>query len=250
METKKLKGMVFAALFAAMTAAVAWFKIPLPFTPVPITLQTLMVLLSGAMLGSYYGALAMIIYLILGAIGLPVFAGGSSGIGSLLGPTGGYLFSYPIAAFIVGKMTEKKQLNIFLRYFSFAAIIIFVFIVLLDSSMKLGIMKLGDKAMISLLSGQQRLFLIIISIAVIVFLLFLIFYAKKSKLFSTYMLLAMFAGTLVIYLLGSLQGKLVTGLPWNAIFVGWVLPFIVGDTIKLLLAAYLAKSIEISRYMK
>ena len=79
MEKNKLKGMVFAALFAALTGAVAWFKIPLPFTPVPITLQTLMVLLSGAMLGAYFGALSMILYLIVGAIGLPVFAGGSSG---------------------------------------------------------------------------------------------------------------------------------------------------------------------------
>src|SRR3712207_1750584 len=100
----KLKGMIFAALFAALTAACAWFKVPLPFTPVPITLQTLAVLLSGAMLGAYYGALSMIIYLILGAIGLPVFAGGGSGFGSLLGPTGGYLLSYPIASFVVGKM--------------------------------------------------------------------------------------------------------------------------------------------------
>ena len=74
MDNKKLKGMVFAALFAALTGAVAWFKIPLPFTPVPITLQTLAVLLRGAMLGAYFGALSMIIYLILGSIGLPVFA--------------------------------------------------------------------------------------------------------------------------------------------------------------------------------
>src|SRR3989338_5867789 len=117
MERYKLKGMVFAALFAALTGAVAWFKIPLPFTPVPITLQTLMVLLSGAMLGSYYGALSMIIYLILGALGLPVFAGGSSGVGALLGPTGGYLFSYPVAAFFIGKMLEKRKLSRFLKYF-------------------------------------------------------------------------------------------------------------------------------------
>src|SRR3989344_7330870 len=133
MEKNKLKGMVFAALFAALTAAVAWFKIPLPFTPVPITLQTLMVLLSGAMLGSYYGALAMIIYLIVGAIGLPVFAGGSSGIGVLLGPTGGYLFSYPIAAFITGKMLEKKKLSRFLKYASFIAVSMLVVVTFLDS---------------------------------------------------------------------------------------------------------------------
>ena len=131
MEKQKLKGMVFAALFAALTGVVAWFKIPLPFTPVPITLQTLLVLMSGAMLGAYYGALAMIIYLILGAIGLPVFAGGSSGVGALLGPSGGYLLSYPIAAFVIGKMLEKKKLSKFLKFISFALIIILVVLALL-----------------------------------------------------------------------------------------------------------------------
>src|SRR3989344_147601 len=129
MEKTKLKGMIFAALFAALTGAVAWFKIPLPFTPVPITLQTLVVLLSGAMLGPYYGALSMILYIIVGSLGLPVFAGGSSGIGALLGPTGGYLFSYPFASFVIGKMLEKKNINKFLKYFSFIAIIVFVVIV-------------------------------------------------------------------------------------------------------------------------
>ncbi len=268
MEKNRLKGMVFAALFAALTAAVAWFKIPLPFTPVPITLQTLVVLLSGAMLGSYYGALSMIIYLAVGAIGLPVFAGGASGIGVLLGPTGGYLVSYPIASFVIGKMLEKKNLSGFLKYFSFIAIIIFVLIVFLDSLLKIGVMKLGDKIMVSILSEQQRIILVIVSFVVILSLLLLIFYLKtdknqrflwhrkskgfsrESKSFSIDTIFAMFAGTLIIYILGSIQGKLVTGLPWSAIFVGWVLPFIVGDTIKLLLAAYIAKNVDISKYMK
>ena len=293
MEKEKLKGMVFSALFAALTAAVAWFKIPLPFTPVPITLQTLIVLLSGAMLGSYYGALSMIIYIAVGAIGLPVFAGGASGIGVLLGPTGGYLFSYPIAAYVIGYMTEKKVIDKlqkyslaiimavfmfiifayydflsfvgiflliwfvviflfgkFLKYFSFFIIVFFVLIVFLDSLLKIGIMKLGDKVMISILSEQQRIILAIVGLIVILLLLFLIFYSKKSKLFSSDTILAMFAGTLIIYILGSVQGKIVTGLPWGAIFVGWVLPFIVGDTIKLLLAAYIAKNVDIKNYMK
>ena len=250
MEKNKLKGMVFASLFAALTAAVAWFKIPLPFTPVPITLQTLVVLLSGAMLGAYYGALAMILYITVGALGLPVFAGGGSGFGALLGPTGGYLFSYPIAAFVIGKMLEKKNLTTFLKYFSFAVIIGVVAIVLLDSTLKIGIMKFGDKVMISILSQQQRIILVIVSVLVLLALLLLIFYLKKSRTFSIDVILAMFAGTLIIYLLGSIQGKLVTGLPWSTIFVGWVLPFIVGDTIKLLLAAYIAKNVEIDKYMK
>src|SRR3989338_2599379 len=256
MEKAKLKGMVFAALFAALTGAVAWFKIPLPFTPVPITLQTLMVLLSGAVLGAYYGGLSMIVYLILGAIGLPVFAGGSSGIPALLGPTGGYLLSYPVAAFVVGKMIEKKKLNAFVRYFSFGAVVTLAAVVLADSIYGMGIMKLWDDAsksyvpMVGLLSQNQRMVLIAFSVAVLAVLLFLVIRLKKTKSFSTDTILAMFAGTLVIYLMGSVHGKLATGLPWSAIFVGWVLPFIIGDILKLLLAAWIAKNIGIKSYMK
>ena len=256
MERTKLKGMVFAALFAALTGAVAWFKIPLPFTPVPITLQTLMVLLSGAMLGAYYGALSMITYLILGAIGLPVFAGGSSGVAALLGPSGGYLFSYPVAAFVIGYMLQKKKLNAFIRYFSFAVILILTAVVAVDSIFKIGIMKLWDKVtssyvpMVDLISQQQRIMLIIFSAAVFVGLILLAVYLKKSKSIPFDTALAMFAGTLIIYIIGSVQGKLVTGLPWSAIFVGWVLPFIIGDTIKLIIAAYISKSIDINNYMK
>jgi len=256
MEKNKLKGMIFSALFAALTGAVAWFRIPLPFTPVPITLQTLMVLISGAMLGPYYGALSMIIYLMLGAIGLPVFAGGSSGVAALLGPTGGYLFSYPVAAFVVGFMLQKKKLNAFVRYFSFAIILALTAVVAIDSVFKIGIMKLWDSAtksyvpMISLISQQQRLMLVIFSIAVFLGLIALAFYLKKSKSIPFDTALAMFAGTLIIYIMGSVQGKLVTGLPWSAVFVGWVLPFIIGDTLKLLVAAWIAKNINIGKYMK
>lgn len=256
MDRTKLKGMVFAALFAALTGAVAWFKIPLPFTPVPITLQTLMVLLSGAMLGAYYGALAMIIYLILGAIGLPVFAGGSSGVAALLGPTGGYLFSYPVAAFVIGYILQKKKLNAFIRYFSFAVILALTAFVALDSVFKMGIMKLWDTAtksyvpMIELISQQQRMMLMIFSLAVFIGLILLVFYLKKSKSVPFDIALAMFSGTLIIYVMGSIQGKLVTALPWSAVFVGWVLPFIIGDILKLLVAAWIAKNMNIGKYMK
>ena len=248
--------MVFAALFAALTGAVAWFKIPLPFTPVPITLQTLMVLLSGAMLGPYYGALSMIIYLILGAIGLPVFAGGSSGIGALFGPSGGYLLSYPIAAFVIGYMLQKKKLSVFVRYFSFAIILLLTAIVAIDSTMKIGIMKLWDATtksyvpMVNLISQEQRMMLITLSAIVFLGLVALAFYLSRSKSMSLDTILAMFAGTLVIYAMGAIQGKFVTGLPWSAVFVGWVLPFIIGDTIKLLIAALIAKSIDMKKYMK
>lgn len=248
--------MIFAALFASLTAAVSFFKIPLPFTPVPITLQTLMVLLSGAMLGSSYGALAMIIYLLLGAIGLPVFSGGSSGLGALLGPTGGYLLSYPIAAFVIGQMIKTKKITGFLKYFSFLTILSLILIVFMDAAFKLGIMKLWNAAaksyvpMISLITDTQRTILIIISLAVLSLLLFLIYYAKKSRKFSLDTIFAMFTGTLIIYIMGVAQGMIVTHLGLSAIFVGWVLPFIIGDTIKLLLAVWITRSIDINKYLK
>ena len=85
---------------AALTAVMAQITIPIP--PVPFTMQVLAVVLSGLLLGPRYGALAQIIYLLLGAIGLPVFAGLKGGLGILLGPTGGYLISYPFAAAVAG----------------------------------------------------------------------------------------------------------------------------------------------------
>lgn len=82
-------------------------SIPLPFTPVPLTLQTLVVMLAGAALGSRRGALAMLLYLVEGATGLPVFASGGGLAYLLLSPTAGYLWSYPVAAFVVGFLCER-----------------------------------------------------------------------------------------------------------------------------------------------
>jgi len=86
--------------FALLTAVGALIRIPLPFTPVPITLQTLFVLLAGVYLGGRDGAMSQLAYLGFGAIGLPLFAGS----GGLLGATGGFLLSFPIAAWLVGSL--------------------------------------------------------------------------------------------------------------------------------------------------
>jgi len=91
--------------FSVLIALCARLQVDLPFTPVPITLQTLAVMLAGAALGSRRGALAMLLYLAEGASGLPVFAKGG-GLIYLAGPTAGYLWSYPIAAFVVGLLCE------------------------------------------------------------------------------------------------------------------------------------------------
>ena len=100
-----------AVLFAAvLTAAAAQISVPLPFTPVPFTLQPLVVLLAGAALGSRLALTSQLLYLAAGAAGLPVFAASPAlpqGFARLIGPTGGYLMSYPIAAFVAGLLAER-----------------------------------------------------------------------------------------------------------------------------------------------
>lgn len=102
------RGLALIIAFSLLTALAAQVAIPLPWTPVPITGQTFAVLLTGALLGSRLGALAMIAYLIEGASGLPFFAAGGTGLQRLLfSPTSGYLLSYPAAAFVVGLLAER-----------------------------------------------------------------------------------------------------------------------------------------------
>ena len=109
MEKKDLsiRGMIYASVFGAVTAAGAYMMIPLP--PVPITLQTLFLYLAAALLGARLGVLSQVVYLLVGVIGLPVFAGGKAGLGVLLGPTGGYLIGFVAGAYIIGKLIETKK---------------------------------------------------------------------------------------------------------------------------------------------
>ncbi|HVS81271.1 MAG TPA: biotin transporter BioY [Pyrinomonadaceae bacterium] len=90
--------------FSLLTAAAA--QVVIPIGPIPITGQTFVVLLTGALLGSRLGALAMIAYLVEGASGLPFFFGGHFGLAHLVGPTGGYLISFPAAAYVTGAFAE------------------------------------------------------------------------------------------------------------------------------------------------
>ncbi len=100
-----------AVLFVAvLTAAASQVSVPLPFTPVPFTLQPMVVLLGGAALGARLGMSAQIVYLLAGAAGLPVFAASPvlpQGLLRLAGPTGGFLLSYPLAAFVAGWLAER-----------------------------------------------------------------------------------------------------------------------------------------------
>lgn len=167
----KTKKYILTGLFAALTAIGAYIYLPLPVSPVPITLQMFFTFMAGGILGKRYGFLSQLIYLMLGAVGLPVFAGGLGGIGVLFGPTGGYIFGFLLAGYISG-----YGKNIFL---------------------------------------QKVLF--------------------------------MFSGLLTIYLLGITVLMLNTKITFlNALSVG-VLPFLIGDFIKISLAAYL--SVKLSNYI-
>lgn len=140
----------------------------IPVGPVPITMQTLFTYLAGAVLGSKWGALSQIIYVILGLVGVPIFAGGRAGIGVLIGPTGGYLLGFIMGAYVIGKLIEFKRTLSFM-----------------------------------------------------------------------WVLFSMVIGTLIIYIFGIIQLSLWLKVSMEeAILIG-VLPFIMGDLLKMILAAYL-----------
>jgi len=166
-NASSLRGLVYAALFGAGTAAGACIIVPIP--PVPITLQTLFLYLAGALLGGRLALLSQVVYVLLGIIGLPVFAGGKAGFGVLFGPTGGYLIGFLPAAYIVGKWNE----------------------------------------------------------------------VLNAPSFPT-VLVSMIVGTIPVYLLGVLQLSFVAKLDLvKAVSVG-MLPFLIGDGIKIVAAALLA----------
>lgn len=97
------------AVFVVLTTLGAYAAVPLPFTAVPVTLQTLFVILGGLLLGPVLGATAQAAYVALGLAGAPVFFAGGAGLAHLLGPTGGYLMAYPAAAFLAGKLGPRVE---------------------------------------------------------------------------------------------------------------------------------------------
>ena len=103
----KTRDLAYVALFAAVIAVLG--TIPaIPVGPVPITAQTLGVMLAGAVLGARRGFLAVLLFLVLVALGLPLLASGAGGLAPFVGTTAGYLYSWPIAAFVIGWLTERS----------------------------------------------------------------------------------------------------------------------------------------------
>ena len=105
---------VFTALFAALISIGCFIAIPLP-GGVPITVQNLFCVLAGSILGSFYGAVSVLLWMIIGAVGIPVFANAHGGIAIILGPTGGYMWGYMLSSLFIGltlsspKTTENKK---------------------------------------------------------------------------------------------------------------------------------------------
>jgi biotin transport system substrate-specific component len=169
-SAQQLKRMVYAALMAALTAAGAYIAIPIG--PVPIVLQNLFIMLAGLLLGGRWGLISVAVYLLAGAVGLPVFAGGTGGLGKFAGPTGGYLLGFAAAAYLIGFISEN---------------------------------------------GRGR---VVIDV------------------------LAMVAGTLIIYGFGVTWLKVVTGMSLNKAVTVGMLPFLIGDTLKIAAAIPIARALR------
>ncbi len=110
-KQQNINGIILSGVFAAVVTVCSWITVPLPFTQVPINLAILGVLLAGGLLGSKYGALSLLVYILLGAVGLPVFAGFGAGLGAIAGPTGGYIVGYLLCAAISGLGTGSKAVT-------------------------------------------------------------------------------------------------------------------------------------------
>ena len=123
-----IRKMVYASLFAALTSIGAYITVPLG--PIPFTLQMVFVLMAGAMLGSKWGTISMVVYVLLGIAGLPVFSNGGSGLGVILGPTGGYLIGFIAAAFVIGYLFEMYGSNNLLKnglFVTIGSVVVFCF---------------------------------------------------------------------------------------------------------------------------
>ena len=118
-RSSRTASLTLCGLFAAIMAVCSIITVPLGFTPVPINLGTLGVFLAGGILGRKYGTISIAVYVILGAVGIPIFAGFKGGLGVLAGPTGGYIIGYILAAFVVGLIVDfflKDDLGIGKQY--------------------------------------------------------------------------------------------------------------------------------------
>jgi biotin transport system substrate-specific component len=131
-----IKGMVYSSLFGALFIVATLVKIPLGFTPIPISLGTFAIMLAGGLLGATYGFWSIFIVVALTATGLP-FIGGAGGLAKLTGPSAGYIWMYPVAAWLIGlvsdalfsrrkKLSRSQQWLLLLALFVFGSLLLYV----------------------------------------------------------------------------------------------------------------------------
>ena len=197
-----IRGTVAGAAFTALTAVGAYISIPIG--PVPIVLQNFFVILAGLLLGPVRGLVSVTVYLLIGAVGLPVFAGGTGGIGHFFGPTGGYLVGFLPAVFLTG-LISHGALKLHGAGSSRAT-----------SSTSSG--KRLDGGLSGPGSGSR----------------------EPSVLRHV---IAAAAGALVVYMVGVPWLKAATGMAWGTSLGAGLIPFIPGDAVKVLAAAFTARSL-------
>lgn len=123
----KTKRIILVALFAALICVATIIIPPIPIFSIPVTLQTLMIMITGILLKPRDAFLAVLLYLIIGVIGIPVFSGFSSGLSAILGPTGGFLLAFPFASLLISYFKGNKSFwRLLLVNFVFASIMVFL----------------------------------------------------------------------------------------------------------------------------
>ncbi len=108
------KEITVCALFAAITSILAQISIPIPFTTVPLTMQVFAIALSGVVLGAKKGFISQFIYILMGGIGLPIFAQMTGGLSIIMGPTGGFILGFPLMALIIGYFSKKYNKAVYI----------------------------------------------------------------------------------------------------------------------------------------
>lgn len=114
MNDIKTKNMIIIAMITAIMCIISPFSIPLPFTPIPISLANLIIYIACCILGSKKGLVSVLLYILIGSVGLPVFSGFSGGLSKLAGPTGGYLIGFIFCAVFTGIFVEKFEDKIYM----------------------------------------------------------------------------------------------------------------------------------------
>lgn len=160
------KPLGYSVIFAALTALAAWVEVPM--IPVPMTMQTCAVLLSGALLGARWGAVSQIIYLV-GGLFLPIYAGGATGVSTLFGATGGYLFAFPIAAFLTGAWLRSATIEtpvyaLFARVFAVSLVIMILGTIWLQVALNLSLVQAVSLGFVPFIIGDVIKCMLVVAI--------------------------------------------------------------------------------------